>query len=333
MLYDFIQSPKMSLRIIKAGLLDTIQDPGRFGYQHLGINPGGTMDRLAASWANALLGKELISPVIELHFPASQFLFQKACIICLTGADFSPVINKFSIPLYQPVFIPANAVLKFEGWKQGARCYLSIYKELQLHPWLASFSTNLKAVAGGLAGRKLQKDDELDYNDLLININEISLLPWRHTTEYSYDNRIEFIPGNEWSWLSDESKNSFVSNYYVVSFSSDRMGYRLQGKTLEPSTNEQLVSSAVSFGTVQLLPSGQLIILMADHQTTGGYPRIAHVITTHLPKLAQMKAGDKLIFVKTTIEAAQKKLLAQQQYLMQIQKTCNLKIQNWLHAH
>ena len=111
------------------------------------------------------------------------------------------------------------------------------------------------------------------------------------------------------------------------------MGYRLQGEALEKVTDEQLVSSAVSFGTVQLLPNGQLIVLMADHQTTGGYPRIAHVITTHLQKLAQMKADDKIFFAQTTIEGAQEKMMARQQYLMQLQKTCNLKMQTWIHAH
>ena len=130
-----------------------------------------------------------------------------------------------------------------------------------------------------------------------------------------------------------KSKDIFVSSHYVVTSASDRMGYRLQGKALEKVTDEQLVSSAVSFGTVQLLPNGQLIVLMADHQTTGGYPRIAHVITTHLPKLAQMKAGDEILFSKTTVEAAQEKLMARQQYLMQLQKTCNLKMKTWIHAH
>jgi antagonist of KipI len=111
------------------------------------------------------------------------------------------------------------------------------------------------------------------------------------------------------------------------------MGFRLQGEALEQTSTQQLISSAVSFGTIQLLPNGQLIVLMADHQTTGGYPRIGHVISTSLPKLAQMKAGEQLKFVMTNSEAAEKNLVAQQQYLSQLQSTCMLKMKTWLYAH
>ena len=111
------------------------------------------------------------------------------------------------------------------------------------------------------------------------------------------------------------------------------MGYRLGGDPLEQNSNEQLISSAVTFGTVQLLPNGQLIILMADHQTTGGYPRIAHVISAHLPKLAQMNPNEELKFAMTDVKSAEEKFAAQQQYLIALQNTCNLKMQNWLNAH
>jgi antagonist of KipI len=159
------------------------------------------------------------------------------------------------------------------------------------------------------------------------------LLPWSYHHNQPGDGAIEFIPGSEWNWLTEKSQISFLNNSFVISPSSDRMGYRLAGEALAQSRQEQLVSSAVSFGTVQLLPNGQLIVLMADHQTTGGYPRIANVITAHLPKLAQLNAGQQLTFEMTTVEEAQEKLVAQQQYLMQLQKTCNLKMQNWLNAH
>jgi antagonist of KipI len=111
------------------------------------------------------------------------------------------------------------------------------------------------------------------------------------------------------------------------------MGYRLQGKALEPERKEQLVSSAVNFGTVQLLPSGQLVVLMADHQTTGGYPRVANVISAHLPRLAQMNAGAEIKLVMTGMGEAEEKALAQQDYLHRLQNTCKLKMENWLQQH
>lgn len=326
----------MSLKIIKTGLLDTVQDLGRYGYQHLGVNPGGAMDRFSASLANALLGKDLAAPVIELHFPASTILFQRSCIVCLTGADFSPVLNDVFISLNQPLYVKANSVLKFDRLKNGARCYLSLLNELHLQKWMGSYSTNLKASAGGYNGKRLEKGDELMFESFghsAINNDAITSLPWRHNTAINVSNEVEFIAGNEWGWLETKSQTAFLNNRFAVTPQSDRMGYRLQSETLKQRTNESLVSSAVCFGTVQLLPNGQLIVLMADHQTTGGYPRVAHVISAHLPRLAQMKPGDEVKFLTTTVEEAEEKFATQQQHLMRLQNTCKLKMQNWLNAH
>lgn len=324
----------MSLRISKAGLLDTIQDSGRYGYQHQGINPGGAMDRFSASLANALLGKSLNAPVLELHFPAAQILFQKPAIICVTGADFLPAVNRQLVPLHQAVAIRANSLLTFGGKKHGARCYLTLANELKLEPWLNSYSTNLKAGAGGYKGRSLQKGDELPFETISFQTNEeLVQLPWRYKAPEEVTNEIGFLPGPEWSWLSPKSKAKFLAGTFTLSPASDRMGYRLQGEKLEQATTAQLISSPVNFGTVQLLPNGQLVVLMADHQTTGGYPRIANITSAHLPRLAQRTAGDEINFVATTIDAAEEKSTTLQNSLLQLQNTCKLKLQNWLQSH
>lgn len=326
----------MHLKITKAGLLDSVQDLGRYGYQHQGVNPGGAMDRFAASLANALLGKELQAPVLEMHFPAAQILFDEAAVVCLTGADFLPCINGESIPLHQPIAVKKNSLLSFKEKLHGARCYLSLLNELKAEPWLNSFSSNLKAGAGGYKGRSLQKGDELSFASIVFkteggrDVSNSVHLPWRYNTTMELTNEIEFIPGPEWDWLTTNSQRDFLNSSFSISPASDRMGYHLQGETLEQQTEVQLVSSPVNFGTVQLLPNGQLIVLMADHQTTGGYPRIANVISAHLPKLAQRNAGENIKFSMTTVEAAAEKLVAQQKYLQQLQNTCKLKIENWL---
>lgn len=324
----------MSLRIIKAGILDTIQDLGRYGYQHLGINPGGAMDRFAASLANALLGKEVNSPVVELHFPSSQILFQDDCIICLAGADFTPGINGKAIPINQPVAVKKDSVLSFDKLKSGARCYLAVLNELAVEKWLNSYSTNTKAEAGGYKGRRLLGEDELRFSSIEMHLPHQGpvLLPWRFGHPAVATNEIEFIPGHEWNWITTKSQTDFLNNKFLISSTSDRMGYRLGGLTLQQKQQEQLVSSAVNFGTVQLLPNGQLIVLMADHQTTGGYPRIAHIVSTHLSKLSQMKPNEELKFVMTDVLSAERKLVAQQKMLFHLQNNCNLKMQNWLYA-
>src|SRR5215207_777307 len=155
----------MSLKISKAGMLDTIQDPGRFGYQQFGINPTGAMDRYSAAIANILVGNRPGDAVIEIHFPAPAISFDEPVMIALSGADFDANIEGNSISLIQPVIINRNRTLQFHSLKNKSRCYLAIRKGIKLSNWLNSYSTNLKAEAGGFSGRRLLKDDIIELND------------------------------------------------------------------------------------------------------------------------------------------------------------------------
>ena len=326
----------MSLQIIKAGLLDTIQDQGRYGYQHLGINPGGAMDRYSAQLANALLGKGFNSPVIEIHFPAPIVLFQTETIICITGADFTPAINNKKIPVNHPIAINKNTELHFEKKISGARCYLAMLHDVDLHEWLNSYSTNLIAAAGGFKGRALQKGDSLKFKNnfdckYLAEGKDLVLLPWT-IESFSSKKEIRFIKGNEWNWLTDEAMKMFAKSNYKILNNSNRMGYRLQGNALKVKEEVQLISSGVTFGTMQLLPDGQLIVLMADHQTTGGYPRIGHVISADLPLLAQCNPGDEIKFSSAEIAVAEQEFIQQQRNLQQIQTASKFKIEKLLNV-
>lgn len=321
----------MSLRIIKNGILDTIQDQGRYGFQHIGINPGGAMDRFSSQLSNALLGKDLTAAVIELHFPASQILFEKETIICICGADFLPTINDQPIPLHQPVAVNKKCVLKFNRLQSGARCYLSVANELKLDKWMNSYSTNLKAGAGGLEGRILLKNDVLLFQNgytipgRLLE-KDFATLPWKAQYAVDAGNEMEFVIGSEWHWLTKEAQENFTQQWFQISNDADRMGYRLAAQKLQTNHEEQLVSSAANFGTVQLLPNGQLIILMADHQTTGGYPRVAHIISAHLSLLAQKTSNDVIKFKLTSLEKAAAKALAQKKYLNELQIACKFRM-------
>jgi len=327
----------MSLQIIKTGLLDTVQDQGRYGYQHLGINPGGAMDRFSSQLANALLGKDFTSPVIEMHFPSSKILFTEATIICITGGDFTPAINGKKIPLNQPVAIDKNTELSLEKNISGARCYLSVLHNFELGKWLNSYSTNLVANAGGFKGGALKKGDiinfknNFDYKFLLGEI-DFKLLPWKGSDNFFFKKEIRFIKGNEWEWLERNSKNDFTETNYIISNNSNRMGYRLEGIVLNLKEDRQLISSGVTFGTIQLLPDGQLIVLMADHQTTGGYPRIGNVISADLPMLAQKNPGDEIKVVEVEIALAEKEIIQQQRDLQHMQTAAKFKIENLLNA-
>jgi antagonist of KipI len=336
MKYRFTQFMKMSLKIIKAGILDTIQDSGRFGYQSSGINPSGTMDRLSAQLANSLLGKQMDAPLIEMHFPAPTIEFEEATIICITGADFNPEINGAAIPNNQTIAVNKKAILEFKKAKRGALCYLSILQDLKLHKWLNSYCTNLKVEMGGYEGRSLKNGDVLQYAKVeaicnYLQDNNFKILPFKaEPNAETINNSIDVIKGNEWDWLTTESQQLFTREPFTISTLSDRMGYRLQGKVLEVKENQQLVSSAVNFGTLQLLPKGQLIVLMADHQTTGGYPRVGHVISAHLPRLAQMRPFESIMFQLADIETAEQNLIKQYHYLLSVQYASTFKLEKVL---
>jgi antagonist of KipI len=331
----------MNLRIIKAGVLDTVQDSGRYQWQHLGINPGGAMDRWSAQIANIFVDNKRTDAVIELHFPASEVFFESAALIAVCGADFSPNVNGEEIPCWQPVLINKYSILQFYGLKKGARAYLAVHGGLNVTPWLNSYSTHLKASIGGHQGRALQKDDEIGIQPLsaalisLLGKKEFIILPWKADTAWNENETKEILllEGNEWSRLDGVSKKKIENQDFTVTNQSDRMGYRLHGDSLSVTTYEELVSSAVSFGTIQLLPDGQLIVLMADHQTTGGYPRMAHVISSSHSRLAQMTTGDQIRFRFTDQQTAEELFIRQQRHLLQLENACTFRLQDFIYAN
>ena len=162
---------------------------------------------------------------------------------------------------------------------------------------------------------------------------DLKILPWKASEDYGIDPGLELlvVKGSEWDWLGQSSQEKFLKNPFFISHNSDRMGYRLASEPLHSALNTELVSSAVSFGTIQLLPDGQLIILMANHQTTGGYPRLGNIISVHLPVLAQMKVGDKIHFNFTDHQTAENLILKRQQHLMQLEIACKLRLENYIH--
>src|SRR5690348_361059 len=193
----------MNLRIIKSGIQDTVQDNGRYGYQYLGVNPGGAMDRLSAQIANILVGNSLNEAVIELHFPASAFFFEQTALIAISGADFMASINGDEVPRHQPILVSKFSILQFYRMKTGACAYLSVHGGFDLPKWFNSYSTNLKAMAGGYKGRILQKDDEigLQPDEILVSIlgkKEYQVLPWKADIgwEDTHVPEVLALPGN-----------------------------------------------------------------------------------------------------------------------------------------
>lgn len=324
----------MSFEVIKSGIADTFQDAGRYGYQHLGINPNGAMDLIAMKVANALVGNDLSETVLELCFPASVLLFKKPALIAFSGADFTAELNGKQIPINQAVLVSEGSELRFTKVAGGVFCCLAIQGGFKITSWMGSCSTNSKAKAGGWKGRSLQKGDEIGFRKTFSNSGEIKVLPWRANVPdfYTDSGVIRVTQGNEFYWLDEKSKKKFREESFSLTNVRDRMGYRLNGEALKQSNNTELISTAVTFGTVQLLPDGQLIILMADHQTTGGYPRIGQVIGVDRSLLVQRKVESKIYFCLVSIQEAENLLLTQSKIIKQIQVTCTVRLQEFLRS-
>lgn len=325
----------MSLFIQKAGIHDSFQDKGRFGLQHLGINPNGAMDLFSMEIANILVGNVPAEAVLEFAFPSPTIQFNQPALLCLAGADFEARLDGKPLVVHQPFIVAKGCILSFTKWKSGNYCYLAVQGGFVLDSWKGSYSTNLKVGAGGWKGRRLKKADEIDFKNVYNKTRGIRVLPWRADVRdlSVISNKIRVIAGSEWNWLTKTSQKEFAKQHYVVAKESDRMGYRLKGEKLDKHVKEELISSAVSFGTLQLLPNGQLIILMADHQTTGGYPRIANIIAADRSAVVQLRAGDAFSFELTSLASAEKAYLAQCHYLQQLSKGAfyQLKVNDLIH--
>lgn len=326
----------MSIKIIKPGVFTTLQDKGRYGFQHLGINPSGAMDIVSARIANFIVGNCSNETVIESHFPAPQILFEEDALISLSGADFGAMINNQPIPINTPIFVSKLTMLQFTKPIKGSRNYLAIRGGFDAETWLDSTSTNTRLKKGGIK-RVFKKEDVIRFNKLncyttILKNKDCFVLHYSVDVSQFHppSNIIRFIEGIEYSILKNNSKQLLQNNPLLITPQSDRMGNRLLGVVLEREKKLELISSAVTKGTIQLLPDGQLIILMADHQTTGGYPRVGHVITADLPKLAQLKVGEPFMLNKVDIKTAHHLLSEMEKGLQQIQATYSFKIEEFL---
>ena len=326
----------MSIQIQKQGLLDTIQDHGRYGYQHLGINPGGAMDTAAMRIANALVGNQVNEPVIEMHFPAAEILFEQTVLIAFGGADLAATINEQPVPVLRSLLVSKGSRLRFHKQSQGASVYMAVHGGWEADQWLGSCSTNMEVKAGGFHGKPLRTNDRiaLKHKKIFSGHNESQpffLFPWWANTMSVYNTgNIRIIAGAEYEQLNQLSKQQLAHEPFVIQVQSNRMGYRLISKPLQRKESAELISTAATRGTVQLLPNGQLIILMADHQTTGGYPRVGHVISADIPSLAQKKSGEPVCFQVIDIKEAEQRAYEFEQNLQQLENSCIFRLEAYL---
>lgn len=315
---------------LKAGFQASFQDLGRWGFQSKGINIGGVMDAYSARLLNILLQNNENEAVLEMHFPAPEILFEERAIIAIGGANFVAMLDGNEVPLFKTIQVNEGSLLIFKRKLIGERAYLAIKNGFDLPKWLGSVTYHAAAKIGleikkGLSV-KLKEQTVQPHPSVIKNLHQHlfylgqSLRPTFQTVPV-----IRFIESVEYHSLNNKSKQFLENQSFKVSTLSNRMGYRLEGISLEKNNTNELLSSAVSFGTMQLLPSGQLIILMADSQTTGGYPRIGSVCSVDLPILAQCSAHQQVVFQKITLDEAIQLQALQVVSLRRLQRSIQLK--------
>ena len=280
------------LHVEKSGLHTLVQDSGRIGLQQYGIPVGGPLDRGAARMANQLVGNPPDTPVLELTLIGPQLRFEGDCQMALCGADLSPSLNGKPIALCQTIEVKDGALLRFGTPKSGCRAYLAVRGTWLLPKWLGSQSAFLQHTPCPTPESILHKGQMLE-------IQPLPQISRPHAPTGHPVPSLPFIrvwPGPEFSGFSRAAIASFFGRKHRLSADSNRMGYRLAEPLDDMRPFPELISSGIVPGTVQVPPSGIPIILLADAQTIGGYPRIANVLLSDLDLLAQLKPGDAMRF-------------------------------------
>lgn len=295
------------LEVINPGLYTTIQDLGRKTYQASGMPVAGSMDDYAHRIANMLVGNDENDAMLELTAFGGSYKFNERKVIAITGADMTPMINgKTPLKLWRTVVMQAGDTLTFGASKTGFRSYLSVAGGLKVAKVMNSYSTYTRGKLGGYEGRPLQKGDVIEFFET--HLKPIDLLGRfiraKHIPSYEKHVTISVVLGPQEDAFTYKGIADFFSNSYTVSNEADRMGYRLEGSVIGHVASADIISDGIVKGAVQVPSHGQPIIMMADCQTTGGYMKLAHVISSDLYKVAQLKAGDKISFKAMTVEEA-----------------------------
>ena len=282
------------ISVLKEGLQTLIQDQGRMGYQDVGVPIGGAMDKSSAKIANQLVGNDANSPVLEIAMIGPILVFDQDCQIALSGADLSAVLNHESLEMYRTISVPGGSLLTFGRPLAGCRTYLAVRGKWQVPQWLGSYSAFFQAGMELPKGSVLKKGDRIRISSA--PVIRTAYFPTERRPTYPSYIRVKVMPGPEFELFDRHSIAYFFGRKHQLASESNRMGYRLLSYLPHFSPQSELISSGVVPGTIQITHSGQPIILMADAQTTGGYFRIANVVSEEMDRLAQLKPGEKVSF-------------------------------------
>jgi biotin-dependent carboxylase-like uncharacterized protein len=308
------------IKTVKPGLLTTVQDEGRWGYQAYGMPVAGAMDRYAYRLANLLAGNRKGAPVLEMTMLGGAFEFQEKCLVSVCGADMQVTLDGTRVPNWSAFYAPEGGLLSFDYALAGCRTYLAVHGGIKVPLVLGSQSTYTRAHVGGMEGRPLKEGDLLyvGSDGRLGGVPRV--LPEHFVPRYDQEIRLRVIMGPQDDMFTAEGIKTFLEGKYTVSNEADRMGYRLEGPKIKHVDKADIISDALPEGAVQVPAHGMPIVMLADRQTTGGYAKIATVIGPDLSLLAQGRPGDTVSFCACTDKEAVDVLRSEEQRYLDLQR-------------
>ena len=309
----------------RGGFLTTIQDLGRVGYQKFGMPVAGAMDPFAMQLANLLVGNEPNEAVLEITLVGPVIRFEEPAVFSICGGDFQAKLDGTPIENNRAWAAQKDGKLELSSARRGARAYIAFAGGLSVRPVMGSCATCIKASVGGLNGGAIGNGDRiaLKMSRALVQ-PERRKVPADFGPPYSSSPVVRFTFGPQEEYFTQKGIECFTTSTYVLDSQSDRMGFRFHGPEIEKSqwSSGNIISDGVCFGSIQVT-NGQPIVMMADRQTVGGYPKIGCVIAADLPLMAQLKGGDSVRFQPVGIEEAQAADLAQQRLLDDLKSQLN----------
>jgi antagonist of KipI len=308
----------MSLIEVRApGLLTTVQDLGREGFGPMGVSPSGAADAIALRVGNRLAGNAEGAAGLEMTLLGGTFFFLEAAVVALTGSDFAPTLDDERVETWSSVEIRAGQTLQLGPTRAGARCYLCVRGGIDVKLFLGSASTHLLSGLGGFEGRALRKGDVLKVGRAIEGFRTFRKrnLARRALEKLAPRKVLRVAAGPQSDWFSEEAQKMFYAGTYRVTEESNRMGLRLEGAAMASAAGGDMISEGVSLGAVQITASGLPIILFVEQQTTGGYPKIANVISADLGSLGQLRPRDEIRFELVEMETARALLVEQEKLL------------------
>jgi antagonist of KipI len=308
----------MSLIEVRApGLLTTVQDLGREGFGPMGVSPSGAADPVALRIGNRLVGNAEGAAGLEMTLLGGTFVFPERAVVALTGANFGATLDNGTMEMWSSVEVQPGQTLRMGPTRAGARCYLCVKGGIDVKLFLGSASTHLLSGLGGFEGRALRKGDVLRIRAANGGFRTFrkTKVAGRALEKLSPRKIFRVTAGPQSDWFTEEVQKVFYGNTFRVAEESNRMGLRLEGAAISTPFGGEMISEGVSLGAVQISASGLPIILFVEQQTTGGYPKIANVISADLSSLGQLRPRDEIRFERVELDTARALLMEQEKLL------------------